>query len=119
MSSRRHSATSPDSRPHEEHPNLPLGAGPTVLTVPQVAELLGVSRWFVYDHGPELGLVKVGGANRYLRERVEGYLTGQLPASPERAAPAAHCRQRSPLKTGRRVALLDPATSSRPERGAA
>jgi hypothetical protein len=41
-----------------------------LLTVGQVADQLQVSRWFVYDHGDELGLVKIGGRNRYQAERV-------------------------------------------------
>ncbi len=45
-----------------------------LLTAEQVAERLAMSIWFVYDHGAELGKVKIGGSNRYLAERVERYI---------------------------------------------
>jgi hypothetical protein len=60
-----------------------------LLTVEEVAERLRTSRWFVYSHGQELGLVKVGGANRYLPERVDAYIAAahcdiaMLPVAPD------------------------------------
>jgi predicted DNA-binding transcriptional regulator AlpA len=87
---------------------------PKVLTVEQVARLLQVSRWFVYEHGEELGLVKLGGANRYLRERVENYLAEQgAPRSPP--AKAIRRTQRQRRKRQRRVPLLDPGSRPDPE----
>lgn len=53
-------------------------AAPVLLKVDQVAGLLNVSRWFVYDHGDDLGLVKIGGANRYRLDRVEEYIDKQF-----------------------------------------
>ncbi len=84
---------------------------PIVLTVDQVADLLQVSRWFVYDHGDELGLVKIGGSNRYLPERVERYLAerqSRRPAAPTSPAVRTERRaQRTPRKRTRRVPLLE------------
>ena len=91
---------------------------PLLLTVEQVAELLQVSRWFVYDHPDELGLVKLGKANRYRREKVEEYIvecsSRPPPSVPSPSPPAlravptseplATARRRSP----RRVPLLEP-----------
>jgi excisionase family DNA binding protein len=77
-----------------------------LLTVGQVAELLNVSKWFVYDHGHELGLVKVGGANRYRRSAVNEFL--EAPA--ERAR---EVRRPGPVRRGRRVPLLDVAASDK------
>ena len=74
-------------------------AGDQLLTATQVAELLNVSKWFVYDHGDELGLVKVGAANRYRRSALEAYLGASSGASP--AAP-----RRRPSRRGRRAPLL-------------
>jgi hypothetical protein len=53
-------------------------AAPVLLKVEQVAALLNVSRWFVYDHGADLGLVKIGGANRYRLDRIEEYIAKEL-----------------------------------------
>jgi hypothetical protein len=99
--------------------------GPRFLTVQEVADRLGMSPWFVYDHGDELGLVKFGGANRYREDRVDEYLAERLkagerapestPASPLTSAPR---RQASPRNRRRRVALLEPGTGSGPERRA-
>jgi hypothetical protein len=106
-----------------------------LLTVDQVAERLQTSRWFVYAHGQELGLVKVGGANRYLPERVDAYIaeaaTVQRIAhleAPNAAAAGEPLVQRSTsdkctahtadkARQGKRprIALLEP----RPKRGVA
>src|SRR3954468_15750678 len=59
------------------------------LKVDEVAELLQVSRWFVYDHGDELGLVKIGGANRYRVDQVEAYIAGRLARAAGSRPPAA------------------------------
>jgi predicted DNA-binding transcriptional regulator AlpA len=77
-----------------------------LLKVDEVAALLSVSRWFVYDHGDELGLVKIGGSNRYRRERVEAYIarSASEPESP-RPTPA---RTQRPSRGSRRVPLLEP-----------
>jgi predicted DNA-binding transcriptional regulator AlpA len=86
----------PDSRAHTQG----------LLKVEDVAALLNVSRWFVYDHGEELGLVKIGGANRYLRERVEQYIASSA-AKLEPPKPAA--LQQRPLRRpgSRRVPLFE------------
>jgi hypothetical protein len=89
-------------------------SGPGLLKVEEVAALLNVSRWFVYDHGDELGLVKIGGANRYRLDRVEEYIARQLdePVRPvtrpaQRPLPTRASRARS-----RRVPLLDSANGT-------
>ncbi len=107
MSARPTPTASPPSSLHTS--NSPP-AGALVLTVDQVAEALQVSRWFVYDHGPELGLKKVGGANRYLRETVEGYLAERTTAQPPSPITVAHPRREPGRKPARRVRLLEPAT---------
>ncbi len=38
---------------------------PELLTTAEAAELLRVSEWWIYMHGEELGVRKVGGRNRY------------------------------------------------------
>lgn len=87
---------------------------PALLRVEQVAALLNVSRWFVYDHGEELGLVKIGGANRYRLDRIEEYVAGRLddPVSVPsllngRVSPRVVSRRRS-----RRVPLLEGASGT-------
>lgn len=86
-----------------------------VLTVGQVAELLQVSRWFVYTHGEELGLIKVGGANRYLRGRVEQYLTERATAGLPRESPSRRRARSLPRRHSRRVPLLDSASTLKSE----
>ena len=88
---------------------------PNLLSAKQVAARLGVSVWFVYDHGAELGLVKLGGANRYRPEAVEAYVEERSrPTSvPVRVGPG---NRRSRRERPGKVALLEPATPSRPER---
>jgi predicted DNA-binding transcriptional regulator AlpA len=107
----------PRSGDHTSNPVAPL-----VLTVEQVAELLQVSRWWVYDHGAELGRVKLGDGPRapvrFLRERVADYLARRAEGAASVAEPArptsVHRSQRATRKPARRVALLDPATRLRP-----
>ncbi len=110
MSARPTPTASPPSPPHTS--NSPPESA-QVLTVQQVAEALQVSRWFVYDHGPELGLRKVGGANRYLRETVEGYLAERTTCAPP-PSPITAPRREPGRKPARRVRLLEPATGLRP-----
>ena len=89
---------------------------PLLLTTEQVAELLQVSRWWVYDHGAELGRIEGMRPHRYLRERVEGYVrdraarpagvqsrTPSLRPVPTTDSPRAASRPRP-----RRVPLLEP-----------
>jgi predicted DNA-binding transcriptional regulator AlpA len=90
------------------------GGGPLLLTTEEVAELLQVSKWWVYDHGAELGRVDLGGRHRYLRERVEEWAREQS-QRPERPVTSGPSRQRSGRKPARRVALLEPATDLRPD----
>jgi hypothetical protein len=90
-------------------PFVDTGQSSIVLTVGQVAELLQVSRWFVYTHGEELGLVKLGGANRYLRERVEGYVSECATVTPAARAPRNRTTRSLPRRHSRRVPLLDSA----------
>jgi predicted DNA-binding transcriptional regulator AlpA len=93
--SRRTSSQSPGDR-----------AGPNqLLRVEDVAELLNVSRWFVYDHGEELGLVKIGGSNRYRLERVEAYIAACAAASEQ--PPRLARPPQSPRHGSRRVRLLE------------
>jgi len=78
-----------------------------------------MSVWFVYDHGDELGKVKVGGANRYLAEAVERYVAERVApvevapapapagAATPPAVPAVEIATRRGTKP-RRVRLLDP-----------
>ncbi len=72
-----------------------------LLTLDEVATLLRVSKWFIYDHGDELGLVKVGGKNCYQADRVEAYIerrSAPTPATTEDALPTrrtAHRRSRA------------------------
>lgn len=77
---------------------------PLLLTTEQVAQLLQVSRWWVYDHGDELGRLEGMRPHRYLRERVEEFVR-------ERARPAA-----SPVASLRAVprAVSSPQAASRP-----
>jgi hypothetical protein len=77
-----------------------------LLTAVEVAELLNVSKWFVYDHGEELGLVKIGGANRYRRTVLDAFLGA--PAETAAAAP-----RRRPPRRGRRVPLLGTAAAEK------
>lgn len=90
---------------------------PLLLTVEQVADLLQVSRWWIYDHGRELGLIKLGSVNRYPRQRVEEYVAERIaeveaPSSPP--APVAPLRvvppedRTPPRRRPRRVPLLEP-----------
>lgn len=90
------------------HTPIPL------LTVTEVAAVLHVSCWFVYEHGEELGLVKVGGANRYDQEAVERYIAQRSCTTAESAPTSAPRRQVSPRGAARRVRLLEVATDSRP-----
>lgn len=95
-----------------------------LLTPEQVAERLVMSVWWVYDHPRELGLVKIGGANRYRADRVDQYLDEQLskaepPADPPAPRPSAARRQKSRRNRRQRVPLLDAATGLRPEKDAA
>ncbi len=80
-----------------------------LLTVAEVAALLHVSRWFVYDHGVELGLVKIGGANRYRLEAVEEYIAARVAAasSQPRPAPRPTARVGRPRRRSRRIPLLE------------
>jgi hypothetical protein len=94
------------------------GQSSIVLTVGQVAELLQVSRWFVYTHGEELGLIKVGDANRYLRRRVEQYLTDRGTAGRPRESPSTRRARNLPRRHSRRVPLIDSAGGLNPERDA-
>jgi len=89
--------------------------GPLLLTTSQVAALLQVSRWWVYDHGEDLGRVDLGGRHRYLRERVEEYLLERAARPPNHRVTSASPRQSSRRKPPRRVRLLEPATDSRPQ----
>jgi hypothetical protein len=101
---------------------LPFGGHtsnlPVLWTARQVAARLGVSVWFVYDHGQELGLVKVGGANRYRPEVVEAFVErGSRPAAvPVRVGSRS---RRSRRERPGKVRLLEPATELRPESEAA
>ncbi len=83
------------------------------LTAAEVAEQLGMSVWFVYDHGVELGKVKIGGSNRYLAERVERDIerAAQVEPMPRPAPAPAAPTEPTPIRRGprpRRVRLLDP-----------
>ncbi len=89
-----------------------------LLTVGQVAEWLQTSKWFVYDHGLDLGLVKIGGANRYRAEIVEAYVERRSAPTVERV-PVGSRRRRSPRDRPRRVRLLESATDLRPDSEAA
>ena len=86
---------------------------PVFLTVDEVATRLGMSRWFVYSHGDDLGLVKFGGANRYRADRVEAYLAERLAGdveTPHSAPPApapAHHKGENRRARRRRVPLLE------------
>ena len=109
--------TARPARPPDRSPS-PEPMSPLLLTTSQVAALLQVSRWWVYDHGEDLGRVDLGGRHRYLRERVEEYLLERASRPPERRVTSASPRQSSRRKPARRVRLLEPATDSRPESGA-
>jgi excisionase family DNA binding protein len=93
-----------------------IHADPGFLTVDEVARRLGMSRWFVYSHGHELGLVKFGGANRYRSDRVDAYLAERLTTAPEQAIPpepvatSPSPAPKAPARRGRRrrVPLLEP-----------
>lgn len=101
-----HTSSSP---PSEEQSSSRL------LTARQVADLLAVDPTFVYRHPLELGLVKVGGANRYRAERVEAFVAaGDVHTRPPPPVTSAYGRQGSPREGRRRVALLTPATGLRP-----
>ncbi len=77
-----------------------------LLKVDEVATLLNVSRWFVYDHGAELGLVKIGGLNRYRRDRVDASIARAFGGSVEAAERTP--RPPSPPRGSRRIPLLEP-----------
>lgn len=93
---------------------------PLLLTVEQVAETLQVSKWFVYDHPEELGLVKLGRSNRYSRQRVEEFVSERAARSAPSVAsspPSLHAvpelrstlqGRASPRVRPRRVPLLEP-----------
>jgi hypothetical protein len=89
---------------------------PRLLTAEQVAERLGMSKWFVYSRGRELGLVMFGSSNRYRADRVDEYLAARLADPPEAPRPAAAPappprRQPAPGRgRRRRVPLLEPDT---------
>jgi len=94
------------------------------LTVKEVAERISMSRWFVYSHGRELGLVKFGGSNRYRLDRVDEYVAQRLActveepptaASPPPSAPLPR-RESRPSKR-RRVPLLEVGANPPPRRG--
>ena len=87
-----------------------------LLTTEQVAQLLQVSRWWVYDHGAELGRIEGMRPHRYLRERVEEYVreraarptpTSRAP-SPLRSVPTARGPRPASRPRPRRVPLLEP-----------
>jgi excisionase family DNA binding protein len=84
------------------------------LTVDEVAGRLGMSRWFVYAHGDELGRVKFGGSNRYRADRVDAYLAERLAGTAEEPAPTRTPRPPAERKPAprrgrrRRVPLLEP-----------
>ena len=58
-----------------------------LITTDEVARLLQVSKWWVYDHGPELGRIEGMRPHRYLRERVEEYVRERA-ARPPGSSPA-------------------------------
>jgi hypothetical protein len=64
-----------------------------LLTLDEVATLLRVSKWFVYDHGDELGLVKVGGKNCYQPDRVEAYIASRSAPTPKVTQDASPARR--------------------------
>ena len=67
-------------------------AEPLLLTTEQVAELLQVSRWWVYDHGHELGRIEGMRPHRYLRERVEEYVRERAARPPSPPSPSPFLR---------------------------
>ncbi len=80
-----------------------------LLTVDQVAEMLAVSKWYVYDHGVELGLVKVGGCNRYRQEAIEAYLSRQAtPTAAPTEMPARAPQRRRKRKLSQSAVELLP-----------
>lgn len=86
-------------------------ATPMLLTARQVAELLQISLAFVYENPKELGLVKVGGANRYPREALDAYVARRSRAQSDTsdtasvASPSTH-RRRSRAGGRKPVRLL-------------
>jgi excisionase family DNA binding protein len=92
------------------------------LTVEQVAERFGVSRWWVYDHADELGRVKFGAAVRFPVAAVDEYEAERLEEAARassRPVSVGHRQPRSPRNARRRVPLLDPATDLQPGKRAA
>lgn len=92
---------------------------PLLLTTEQVAQLLQVSRWWVYDHGVELGRIEGMRPHRYPRERVEEYVRERAsqstpsarPSPPPthlRAVPTSEPRSTARRRRPRRVPLLEP-----------
>jgi hypothetical protein len=105
--------------PPRVHVSEPFRAGIQssggLLTARQVADLLAVDASFVYRRPLELGLIKVGGANRYRAERVEAFVAaGDVHTPPGPPVTSAYGKQGSPHQGRRRVALLTPATGLRP-----
>lgn len=60
---------------------------PRLLTVPEVAEILRVSRGWVYEHAAEIGCTRVGGV-RFEPDAVFAYIQRQRVPCPE-PAPAS------------------------------
>ena len=71
----------------------------SMMTVRQVAELLGVHENWVYDHAAsgELPSYKIGGTRRFIRDEIDGFITKHR--EPERKRPER--RESTPRKRNR------------------
>ncbi len=72
----------------------------SMMTARQVAELLGVHENWVYDHAAsgELPSYKIGGARRFIRNEVDGYIAEQR--EPERKRPKRRAsKEKMPSKS--------------------
>ena len=76
--------------------------GPKLVTVAEVAEWLGVSRDYVYEHAEDLGGFRLGDGPkaplRFDRDRVSEWITVRCEGRPKRESPAPRRHRTGPVE---------------------